>query len=224
MSNVNPDCARKWWTISAAVGVVVAFIAWAIIGIGWFGSIVLGVIVGGVMGYVTVRSQCEETGETRAPGAGAAPAGQAHSGRTQPRGAGVAAPGAGTGASSGTVAGGSGTAAPEPEPAQASRPDDAASEPAESPRPAGDEAPITAPGALDAPRGGSPDDLKRIKGVGPKIEGILNEMGIHHFDQIAAWSEEDVARVDDHLNFRGRIAREDWIGQARKLAAGEGEG
>jgi len=76
------------------------------------------------------------------------------------------------------------------------------------------------PEALAAPRGGKPDDLKRISGVGPKIEGILNDLGIYHFDQIASWSSEQVDWVDDHLKFKGRIARERWIDQAKTLAAG----
>lgn len=78
----------------------------------------------------------------------------------------------------------------------------------------------TKPKALPAPRGGNPDDLKRISGVGPKIEGILNELGIFHYDQIASWSPEEVDWVDDFLKFKGRIAREGWIEQAKKLAAG----
>lgn len=74
------------------------------------------------------------------------------------------------------------------------------------------------PERLSAPRGEA-DDLKRIKGVGPKLEAALNDMGIYHFDQIAAWSPEDVAWVDDRLNFKGRIERDGWIAQARKLSA-----
>ncbi len=76
------------------------------------------------------------------------------------------------------------------------------------------------PTGLAEPRDGKPDDLKRISGIGPKIEGILNELGIFHFDQIAAWTPENVAWVDGYLSFKGRIAREDWIGQAKTLASG----
>ena len=59
-----------------------------------------------------------------------------------------------------------------------------------------------------------------ISGVGPKLEETLNGLGVFHFDQIAGWSPETVAWVDDHLNFKGRIAREGWIEQAQTLAAG----
>ncbi|MBP1805875.1 NADH-quinone oxidoreductase subunit E [Rubellimicrobium aerolatum] len=80
-------------------------------------------------------------------------------------------------------------------------------------------APEAAPPVLDAPRGGMGDDLKRITGVGPKIEALLHELGIWHFDQIAAWGPGEVAWVDSRLGqFHGRIQREDWIAQARKLA------
>jgi NADH-quinone oxidoreductase subunit E len=77
------------------------------------------------------------------------------------------------------------------------------------------------PEGLTAPRGGGGDDLRKISGVGPKIEGILHSLGIFHFDQIAAWTPENVDWVDNHLRFKGRIGREDWISQATRLAAGE---
>ncbi len=76
------------------------------------------------------------------------------------------------------------------------------------------------PRGLDAPRDGKADDLKRISGIGPKIEGLLNGRGIFHYDQIAGWSAAEIAWVDNDLSFKGRIEREDWIGQARVLAAG----
>jgi NADH-quinone oxidoreductase subunit E len=79
------------------------------------------------------------------------------------------------------------------------------------------------PTGLSEPRGGKPDDLKRISGVGPVNEERLNALGIFHFDQVAAWTAEEIAWVDEHLSFHGRIEREDWVGQAKKLAAGEGE-
>jgi len=65
---------------------------------------------------------------------------------------------------------------------------------------------------------GEPDDLKKITGVGPVLEGKLNALGITRFDQIAAFSAEDIAKVDDLLNFKGRVERDDWVGQAKQLA------
>ncbi|MEL6209094.1 MAG: hypothetical protein AAFR44_02735, partial [Pseudomonadota bacterium] len=74
----------------------------------------------------------------------------------------------------------------------------------------------TAPVLLEEPRG-TADDLKRIKGVGPKLEQTLNELGIYHFDQIAAWGPDEIAWVDTRLRFKGRIERDDWVVQARAL-------
>ncbi|MCO4317526.1 ATP-binding cassette domain-containing protein [Phyllobacterium sp. 21LDTY02-6] len=72
--------------------------------------------------------------------------------------------------------------------------------------------------AIAAPRGGVPDRLIDIKGIGPVNERKLNEHGIYHFDQIAAWKKADIVAAEAYLAFDGRIAREDWIGQAKKLA------
>jgi peptide/nickel transport system ATP-binding protein len=66
----------------------------------------------------------------------------------------------------------------------------------------------------------SPDDLKLIAGVGPKIEGILNGLGIYRYSQVSAWKKTEREWVDDHLNFHGRIERDDWIRQAKALAKG----
>ncbi|WP_420584443.1 NADH-quinone oxidoreductase subunit NuoE [Ruegeria sp.] len=77
------------------------------------------------------------------------------------------------------------------------------------------------PETLTEPRGGKADDLKLLKGVGPKLEETLNELGFYHYDQIAAWTSEHVAWVDARLKFKGRIERDGWIEQAGKLAAGE---
>ena len=73
---------------------------------------------------------------------------------------------------------------------------------------------------LSAPDG-EPDDLKRISGVGKVLEGTLNTLGIYHFRQIAEFTRENIDWVDNYLSFTGRIDREDWVGQAKKLAAGE---
>jgi len=75
---------------------------------------------------------------------------------------------------------------------------------------------------LSAARGGKADDLKMIKGVGPKLEGVLNGIGVYHFDQIAGWSADHVAWADQNLvGFKGRVSRDNWVDQAKKLAAGE---
>ncbi len=77
------------------------------------------------------------------------------------------------------------------------------------------------PNLLTTPRNNKADNLCRIKGIGFVIEEKLHNLGVFHFDQIAAWTEEEIAWIDSHLAFSGRIKREDWIGQAKKLALGE---
>ena len=82
-------------------------------------------------------------------------------------------------------------------------------------------APGKRPEALTAAREGGPDDLKMIKGVGPKLEKLLNSLGFFHYDQIANWTAEEIAWVDQNLTgFKGRVSRDDWVSQARVLAEG----
>ncbi|MDD9716157.1 NADH-quinone oxidoreductase subunit E [Dinoroseobacter sp. PD6] len=77
------------------------------------------------------------------------------------------------------------------------------------------------PKMLESARAGGADDLKKIKGVGPKLETLLNSMGIYHFDQIAAWSDAELAWVDENLEgFKGRASRDEWVAQAKTLASG----
>ena len=77
------------------------------------------------------------------------------------------------------------------------------------------------PATLSAARGGKADDLKQIKGIGPKLETMLHGMGFFHFDQVAAWSAAELGWVDDNLTgFKGRASRDNWVDQARILASG----
>jgi len=75
----------------------------------------------------------------------------------------------------------------------------------------------TKPAALDAPRGGKGDDLKKINGIGPVIATKLNALGIHHYDQIAAWKHPETNWVSTFLAFPGRVDREGWVEQAKRL-------
>ena len=121
-------------------------------------------------------------------------------------------------------------AAAEAKPAQAPKaapkPETSAAKPAKAKpavKPVKDGAPAsggTKPETLSAARAGGADDLKQLKGVGPKLEKTLNALGFFHFDQIAKWSADEVAWVDDNLTFKGRIVRDGWIEQAKVLAAG----
>lgn len=77
------------------------------------------------------------------------------------------------------------------------------------------------PELLTAARGGKGDDLELIRGVGPKLAKMLNEMGVWHYDQIARWTPAELAWVDARLTgFKGRALRDDWIAQSKKLATG----
>jgi predicted flap endonuclease-1-like 5' DNA nuclease len=103
--------------------------------------------------------------------------------------------------------------------------------------PAADE-PLPEPGTVSAPglataelvpepvvvavSAGPADPLTRMKGLGPKAEVALNGLGITRYDQIAAWTDADVARVDAQMGaFKGRIARDRWVEQARYLSTGD---
>ncbi len=79
--------------------------------------------------------------------------------------------------------------------------------PAKAAKPAKAEKPAAAAGG---------DDLKELSGVGPALEKKLHEAGVTSFAQIAAWTEEDVAAMDEKLSFKGRIEREGWIEQAKE--------
>ncbi len=99
-------------------------------------------------------------------------------------------------------------AAPAPAPKKAAKKEDAPA--TEGVKPAN---------LLTEARDGQPDDLKKISGVGPKLESLLHQNGVFHFDQIAAWTPAEIAYMDDQLSFKGRIERDGWIGQAKQFAA-----
>jgi predicted flap endonuclease-1-like 5' DNA nuclease len=78
------------------------------------------------------------------------------------------------------------------------------------------------PKGLTAARGGKADDLKLVKGIGPKLEILCHKLGFYHFDQIANWTAKEIAWVDENLEgFKGRVTRDEWVVQARDLAAGK---
>ena len=79
------------------------------------------------------------------------------------------------------------------------------------------------PKGIAAAREGVPDNLQRISGIGPKNEKTLHSLGFFHFDQIAAWTPEEIQWVDEDLKFNGRIIREKWVHQAALLAEGKEE-
>lgn len=94
---------------------------------------------------------------------------------------------------------------PNPEPATPATPKVAPPAPADEPA-------VTTSG----------DDLTRIKGLGPKLQTHLNELGVKRLSQIAEWDDAEIDRIDAQLgSFQGRIRRDDWPAQARLLAAGD---
>jgi predicted flap endonuclease-1-like 5' DNA nuclease len=120
-------------------------------------------------------------------------------------------------------------AMPAPKPMPAAMP---AAMPAPAPMPAMAPEPVMAkvegedliagqrPLGLAAPRGGKADDLKLIRGIGKQNEGRLHGLGVWHFDQIAAWTKDNIEWVGSYLAFVGRIDREEWVSQAKALASG----
>lgn len=106
------------------------------------------------------------------------------------------------------------TASPEPLPLAAANP--APRPPARQPKPKRQPA-DPKPATLAAPRDGRADNLRQIKGIGPKIEASLNGLGIYHLDQIAGWTKANVDWIDGQLAFKGRIRRERWVEQAIEL-------
>ncbi len=81
------------------------------------------------------------------------------------------------------------------------------------------EAPVDGYKGLSQPNGEA-DDLKKISGVGPVLEEKLNKLGIYHYEQIANFSVTEISAIDEALNFKGRIERDDWLDQAAKLIKG----
>jgi predicted flap endonuclease-1-like 5' DNA nuclease len=218
-SSENSSCHTNCWIAGAILGAVLFLILWLMAGWVFFWSLVLGLVVfvGGAL--LLQMLMCS--------GAQAAASGPSHSAAASPPAAPANAPSAPAP-----------VAAPEPEPepvaeapelepvaeALAPEPEPVAAAPAPEPEPV--EAPAAAgdalqPAAMAAARDGGPDDLKKIKGVGPKLEQLLHSLGIFHFDQVANWGPDEVAWMDENLaGFKGRVTRDNWVEQAGHLAAG----
>jgi predicted flap endonuclease-1-like 5' DNA nuclease len=109
---------------------------------------------------------------------------------------------------------------PEPTVVPAAAAPEAAVKPAETQEP---ETTETATPAANNPKipaaVGEPDNLRLIKGVGPKLNKLLISLGVTRFDQIADWKEAEITEVDQYLDtFSGRITRDAWIDQSKFLA------
>ena len=179
------------WAIAVAAGAVATGVSLLLVGIEGNGSVGIGVVIALVVGIIfTIAEKPPAAARTSAPSV-PAPAPTPAPVAPAPQSAAPAA-----------------AAAPQAAPAASASAAPAASAEAEA---------GTKPAALSAPQG-TADDLKQIAGVGPVIEGKLNDLGIYHFWQIARWSGEEISWVDGFLNFKGRIERDDWVTQARDLA------
>ena len=96
----------------------------------------------------------------------------------------------------------------------------AAKKAAAKPKKAEASAPAAAPAAAKAAASGA-DDLKKLTGLGPAMEKKLNVAGVSTYAQIASLSADDITRVEDETGLKGRFERDNWIEQAKTLAAGE---
>ena len=196
----STSCQTGCWVLAAASGVVVLAVCLFLIELGILASIfmsaVVFIVVGLLLGWIfcsELKPLVQSTQTTDTPKA--------------PEPAPVAEP----------APAAEPTAAPEPAPVAASASASASATP--DVETAEDAA---RPEALSSARAGGADDLKMIKGVGPKLEIMLNDLGFYHFDQIAAWSAAEVAWVNDNLaGFKGRVSRDNWVEQASKLATGQ---
>lgn len=209
------NCAIYCWSVGVVSGVLAFVVLWGLVGIGAFLALLFGVLIAVGAGYFLIWAFCMPLAEaSQGAAAGSGPAVQAPV--AQPA---TTRPATASAATMSPPSPDAGIVAPVPEPVAPAVPDpEPAPEAAPAPSPAAPDAPA-AVGLLAEPKGQA-DDLKRIKGVGPALEGRLNDLGVFHYAQIAAWGPDEVAWVDGHLKFRGRIERDDWIAQARTLAEG----
>ncbi|MCF6231836.1 MAG: hypothetical protein L3J36_01850 [Rhodobacteraceae bacterium] len=197
------NCKTTCWLLALAAGCLIGLFFW--IGAEWslFWSFIAGVIVCVMSAVFLPRFFCSDEPAATNSSATVSPAAMAEPTATHPTP--PAEP----------------ETASEPEPHTAAQPEPV-SIPGEPVAPEASAIEGAQPEGLSTARSGGADNLKLIKGVGPKLEGVLNSLGFFHFDQIAGWGASDVAWVDENLlGFKGRVSRDNWVAQAKALAAGE---
>lgn len=235
-------CTLTCWGVGLMAGAVGTVMLGVIGGIGWNGAVFLGVLMFLALGLLLSIVLCRPLptmAEVRARhgiNRAAAPA-PAQEGRPAAQMTAPAAPSVAVTTASPAVEAAAAPvaapAAPIPEAlaaAPAARPVEVHVEAAKSdplPTAAGPGSIIVAsaggtkPAGFSAPLAGGADNLKEIKGVGPKLEQLLHRLGIYHFSQIAGWGPAEIAWMDDNLEgFRGRVTRDAWVEQARILSTG----
>lgn len=212
MKNEKMELALGSWLAAFAVATIVGTMLWFLGGWsflqGAFVGFVVLIVVGGLLSWIMTRPlPAPNERILTTPPVPSAPMPSA----SAPKAVAPKAP-----APAATPAPAAAKAAPKKAPAaKKAAPAQAKAAPATS----GDDRPAL---MLDAPAGGKADDLKKITGVGPKLEQTLNDLGIYHYDQVAKLKKKDIAWVDERLRFKGRIERDDWVGQAKALAKGKG--
>lgn len=223
----NAECNRNCWIVAGIAGVLVLLFTWGMGDLGFFGGLFLGLVAGGLLGSLLVWLACNDRPELFSDtdsqtvtdwareAADSQPGSLLVSGSLGPEPALMTMP----------IVAGAMKAAEQPAPA-------AAEAETKTPNKAGpakakdDADPVKAkaapakaeqPAATDTPA----DDLKRIKGIGPKLSEWLHENGITRYAQIAAWDADAVADYAERLGrMGGRIEADDWVGQAKQLAEG----
>ncbi len=194
MTNTQNDgsCRTNSWLVAIVLGILGFLLSWRWLDWSFVMSVIVGIVIFFVIGYLLVSMLCGKSNAASTAAPAPVPTPVAKAAPAAPAPAPAAAPAAKE-------------VVKEPEPAPAEADDGAAQKPA----------------MLTAAREGQADDLKKIKGVGPGLEKLLNEMGVFHFDQMAGWSAGEVAWVDDNmLRFKGRATRDGWVEQAKTLAEG----
>ncbi len=231
----NRTCEMTCWGVAALAGIVLAWllaqVVWLIV------ALLLGIAAAVILGPVLLRNFCSagEAREAEHAGLAAAATHPAEGARPVPAPQdeeaapsvteyeGLAEPAPATPPAAGLTGQGASQAEARPEAEtaeEATTADAGASEAETTPEARADGAAPRRPEGVKAPEG-QPDDLKRIKGVGPKLEAMLNAHGIYHFAQIAEWGPEEVAWMDDNLaGFKGRVSRDAWVEQAKVLQTG----
>ncbi|RCW85849.1 hypothetical protein [Paracoccus lutimaris] len=216
------ECSRNNWIVAAIAGVVVLLFVSGVGDLHWLAGLFLGAITFGLFGATLVWLTCHETPELFADEGTTGTDWQREMMDSQPEsllvgGALGPEPGLGPVVQVPIMAGAmpaSETRAVEPEPAA---PQAQAKAPKAAPKAAAKPKPAAGKKTKAAP----PDDLKRIKGIGPKLSDWLHENGVTRYAQIAAWDAAAVADFAHRMGrMGGRIEADDWVGQARLLAAG----
>lgn len=220
--NGGISCTLGCWLVAALGGVLGAVLLGLLGGWTFVSAVLAGLVIAGVAGALLNRIMCRPLPDVNEAKPGQKPAARTADASKAASEA-VTTPPPATAAAAPTAA--KAEVAPAEKPAPKAKPA-AAAKPAAKPaaKTVTNPEPATGgkkPETLSAARAGGPDDLKQIKGVGPKLEALLHSMGFYHFDQIASWGADEIAWVDQNLQgFKGRVSRDEWVSQAKILAAG----